>query len=82
MATTPDKPAPAKPPARKGTRTRVAGAAALGGLITLFAVLNFDDVDVNWLFGTWSTPLIIVIVICFAAGMAVDRVLVRRSRKR
>lgn len=82
MATTPDKPAPAKPPARKGTRMRVAGAAGLGGLITLFAVLNFDDVDVNWLFGTWSTPLIIVIVICFAAGMAVDRVLVRRSRKR
>lgn len=31
--------------------------------MTLFAVLNFDSVDVNWIFGTWSTPLIVAIVL-------------------
>ena len=58
---------------------RLALAGILGALVTLFGVLNFDEVDVNWLFGTWSTPLIVVIVLCLAAGMAIDRALVRRS---
>ena len=58
---------------------RLALAGILGALVALFGVLNFDEVDVNWLFGTWSTPLIVVIVLCLAAGMAIDRALVRRS---
>ena len=58
---------------------RLALAGIVGALVTLFGVLNFDEVDVNWLFGTWSTPLIVVIVLCLAAGMAIDRALVRRS---
>ena len=32
--------------------------AALGGV---FAALNLDDVGVNWILGTWQTPLIVVI---------------------
>jgi uncharacterized integral membrane protein len=79
MSTTPEKAAP-KQPARKGQRTRVGVAAGLAALVTLFGVLNLDDVDVNWLFGTASTPLIVVIVVCIAAGMAIDRALVRRSK--
>ena len=72
----------AKPPARKGQNTRVIAAASLGGVVTLFAVLNLDDVDVNWIFGTASTPLIVVILLCVALGMAIDRALVRRGRRR
>ena len=70
---------PAKPPAKR-QNARIAVAAGLGGVVTLFAVLNLDDVEVNWVLGTWSTPLIIVIVLSFAAGMAIDRALVRRGR--
>jgi uncharacterized integral membrane protein len=67
-------------PARR-QRARIAVAGVLGALVTLFAVLNLDEVEVNWLFGTWSTPLIVVVVVCLAAGMAIDRALVRRGRK-
>ena len=68
-------------PARS-QRTRLVVAGGLGGLAVLFAVLNLDDVEVNWVLGTWSTPLIVVIVLCVAAGMAIDRALVRRARPR
>ena len=83
MASTEPTAAPkAKPPARKGQNARVIGAAGLGAVVTLFAVLNLDNVDVNWLFGTASTPLIVVILLCVALGMAIDRALVRRGRRR
>jgi uncharacterized integral membrane protein len=82
MASTEPTAAPrAKAPARRSQRARVIGAGGLGAVVTLFAVLNLDDVEGNWVFGTFSTPLIVVILLCFAAGMALDRVLVRRARK-
>lgn len=62
---------------REQARTVV--AFALGGLGALFAVLNVDDVDVNWVFGTWSTPLIVVIALSFLLGAGVG-VLVSRRR--
>lgn len=71
----------AKTPAPRAQRTRMIAAGGLGAVVTLFAVLNLDDVDVNWLFGTASTPLIVVILLCVALGMAIDRALVRRSRR-
>jgi uncharacterized integral membrane protein len=80
-AKTPE-PATRRTPARKGQRARVAGAAGLGAVVMLFAVLNLDEVDVNWVLGTFSTPLIVVILLCIAAGMAIDRALVRRGRRR
>jgi uncharacterized integral membrane protein len=70
---------------RKGTRTwrsRTVAAAILGGLAAVFAVLNRDDVEVNWILGTWSTPLIIVIAVSFLAGVAADRLAVVRRAKR
>lgn len=66
------------PPARN---TRLIAAAVLGALIGLFALLNTDDVDVNWLLGTWSTPLIVVIAVSFLLGAGLDRILVRRGRR-
>ena len=54
----------------------------LGGLAVLFAVINLDDVEVNWLVGSWQTPLILVIVVSMLLGAGLDRLLVRRARKR
>jgi uncharacterized integral membrane protein len=71
---------PKSSPDRK-QQARIAAAGLCGVLVTVFAIANLGEVDVNWVFGTWSTPLILVVVLCFAAGMAVDRVLVRRSRR-
>jgi hypothetical protein len=38
-------------------RRKQLAAAILGGLGVLFAALNLDEVRVNWILGTWSTPL-------------------------
>ena len=54
----------------------VVGLAALGGV---FAVLNLDEVEVNWILGTWSTPLIIVIALSMLVGAALG-ILVSRRR--
>jgi uncharacterized integral membrane protein len=53
-------------------------AVGLGALGALFAVLNLDDVDVNWVFGTWSTPLIVAIAISFLLGAGVGFLISRR----
>jgi uncharacterized integral membrane protein len=54
----------------------VAGLAALGAV---FAVLNIDEVDVNWIFGTWQTPLIVVIALSMLIGAGLG-ILVSRRR--
>jgi uncharacterized integral membrane protein len=67
----------AKSPARR-ERTRTLVAVGLGGFGAVFAVLNFDEVDVNWVFGTWSTPLIVVIALSFLLGAGVGFLSSRR----
>ena len=54
----------------------VVGLAAVGGV---FAALNLDEVDVNWILGTWSTPLIVVIALSMLIGAGLG-VLVSRRR--
>ena len=54
----------------------VVGLAALGGV---FAVLNIDEVDVNWILGTWQTPLIVVIALSMLIGAGLG-ILVSRRR--
>jgi uncharacterized integral membrane protein len=66
----------------KRERARLIGLGVLGALAVAFGVLNFHSVEVNWLLGSWSTPLIVVIIVSLLLGMAIDRILVRRSRKR
>ena len=58
---------------------RLVAALVVGGLITAFALANLDDVKVNWLLGSWSTPLIVVIAVSFLLG-GVTGVLAARSR--
>ena len=78
-----ERPSGARPlPASRRERARTIAMLVLGGAGALFAFLNFDEVEVNWLLGTWSTPLIVVIAVALLFGMAIDRILVRRSRKR
>ena len=66
----------------RAASTRVAAAAVLGGIAALFAVVNLDDVKVSWVVGSWQTPLIVVIVVSMLLGAGLDRLLVRRARKR
>jgi lipopolysaccharide assembly protein A len=50
---------------------RLGFALLAGGLVAAFAVLNTGDVKVNWVFGTFETPLIIVILVCLGIGLVV-----------
>jgi uncharacterized integral membrane protein len=81
MATTPAESKP-KQPSRRGQQVRIGVAVLLTALLTVFALSNLNKVEVNWIFGTWETPLIIVILLCIALGFGLDRALVTRSRSR
>ena len=66
-----------RPPSRR-EQARTITLVVLVGLGVAFAVLNLDEVAVNWLFGTWSTPLIVVIAISFLLGSGAGFLLGRR----
>jgi uncharacterized integral membrane protein len=67
----------------KRERARQVAALAIGALVAVFAVVNLDRVDVNWILGTWSTPLILVIAVTFVLGAALGAFLAtRRGRRR
>ena len=55
----------------------VLGLAALGGV---FAVVNLDEVEVNWILGTWDTPLIVVIALSMLIGGGLGYLTTRRRR--
>ena len=67
---------------RASERARTAAMVLLAVLITLFAVLNLDEVKVNWIFGSGHAPLIIVIVISLLVGIVLIYFAERRGRKR
>jgi uncharacterized integral membrane protein len=78
----PEEP-PSKPARRsRRERSRTAALVVLAILITLFAVLNTDEVKVDWIVGSGHAPLIIVIVISLVVGVALMRFAERRSGKR
>lgn len=52
----------------------------LAGLTVAFALLNTGDVEVDWIFGTFSTPLIVVIVVSLLVGALFGFALARRGR--
>ena len=51
-------------------------------LITLFAVLNLDEVKVDWIVGSGHAPLIIVIVISLLVGLVIARLAERLAARR
>ena len=58
-------------------KRQIAGLV-LAGLGVAFAALNLDEVDVNWILGTWETPLIIVIALSMLVGGALGFLAARR----
>jgi uncharacterized integral membrane protein len=75
----------ASPPGERRSRTELARSGAmvaLAVLVTLFAVLNLDDVKVDWIFGSGRAPLIIVIVISLLVGIMLTYFAERLVRKR
>jgi uncharacterized integral membrane protein len=52
----------------RAEKVRLVAAGTLGGLTVAFALLNLNRVEVNWIFGTWETPLIVVIAISLLVG--------------
>jgi uncharacterized integral membrane protein len=61
---------------------RLVGGVAIGALVALFAVLNLDEVEVNWIFGTADTPLILVIAVTFLLGAATGWIASMSRRRR
>jgi uncharacterized integral membrane protein len=43
----------------------------LGVVLVTFALLNTHEVGVDWLFNTWSAPMILVIVVSAAIGFGI-----------
>jgi uncharacterized integral membrane protein len=60
-------------------RARLVAFLVLGGLGGVFAVLNLDEVGVNWIVGTWDTPLIIVIALSVLVGAGLGFLVGRRG---
>jgi uncharacterized integral membrane protein len=65
---------------REQVRLVLTGALVL--LVLLFAILNFDKVSVDLIFGSTDLPLVIVIVGCLLIGAAIDRLMQRRAARR
>jgi uncharacterized integral membrane protein len=59
---------------------RTGALVVLAVLATLFAVLNVEEVKVNWIFGTDEAPLIIVIVVSLLVGVIFTHFAERRRR--
>jgi uncharacterized integral membrane protein len=66
-----------RPEKRRIDKRQIAllGLAGLGGV---FAALNLDEVDVNWVLGTWETPLIVVIALSMLIGAGLGYLVTRR----
>ena len=71
-----------RPRRSRREQSRTAALLALSILITLFAVLNIDEVKVNWIVGSGHAPLIIVIAISLLVGLLLAHFAQRRAGKR
>ena len=60
-------------------KRQIAGLA-LAAVGIVFAVVNFDQVKVNWILGTWKTPLIVVIALSIVIGAGLGLVIARGRR--
>jgi uncharacterized integral membrane protein len=67
-------------PEKRRIDKRQVGLIGLAGVGGVFAALNLDEVEVNWILGTWETPLIIVIAISMVIGAGLGYLATRRRR--
>ncbi|HEX2414554.1 MAG TPA: hypothetical protein VHJ37_04990 [Thermoleophilaceae bacterium] len=76
-----EEPAQSRSSGRKRSRresSRMLLVAGVSGLAGIFAVLNLDQVGVNWIIGTWETPLIVVIALSILVGALLGYLVARR----
>jgi uncharacterized integral membrane protein len=52
--------------------------ASVSAIAAVFAVLNLDQVEVNWIIGTWETPLIVVVALSIVIGALLGLLVARR----
>jgi uncharacterized integral membrane protein len=67
---------------RRRDQARTAALVILAVIVTLFAVLNTNEVKVNWIVGSSRAPLIIVIVVSVLVGIILTYFADRRAAKR
>jgi len=63
-------------------RGRTGLLVVLAIIATLFAVLNLNSVKVDWILGSGSAPLIVVIVISLLIGVLFTHFAERRASRR
>jgi uncharacterized integral membrane protein len=63
-------------------RGRLTAAAIIGAVVAAFAIVNLDNVKIHWIVTTGHVPLILIVALAFLLGMAVDRLLVVRAKRR
>jgi uncharacterized integral membrane protein len=63
-------------------RTRTGLLLVLAIIATVFAVLNLGSVKVDWILGSGSAPLIVVIVISLLIGVVFTHFAERRAGRR
>jgi uncharacterized integral membrane protein len=66
----------------RGERIRAVIPVLLAALLIAFAVLNLNQVKVDWIVGSGHAPLIIVIVISVLVGIVFTHLVERVGRKR
>jgi uncharacterized integral membrane protein len=74
-----------KPPRERRSRreaSRTAALLLLAVLATVFAFLNLNQVEVDWIIGSGKAPLIIVIVVSLLAGIVLAYFSQRITRRR
>jgi uncharacterized integral membrane protein len=67
---------------RRRERARTGLLLLLAVIVTVFAVLNLDSVKVDWILGSGSAPLIVVIVISLLIGVVFTHFAERRAGRR
>jgi len=66
----------------RGELSRTIAIVVLALAVILFAVKNLKQVHVDWIVGSGSAPLIIVILITLLVGIVIGHLAGRRSRRK
>jgi uncharacterized integral membrane protein len=82
-ASSPTPASESKPRRSSRELARTGGLVALAVVVTLFAVLNLEKVEVHWIFfGKSHAPLIVVIVLSVLVGVVFTHLVERRLARR
>jgi uncharacterized integral membrane protein len=63
----------------RSEQLRLVLVGLLSGLAVAFALLNTGHVEVDWILGSWSTPLIVVIVVSLLVGALLGFTVAKRA---